>query len=122
RLLISGLLTVAIIGGFYFLLYNPLTARRAQLNTTLQQRVIRLNEMKQIAAQREALGQGFAARQPSIGASEAKAAPGGRRGRGRPAAPLGRDSSRRERRRPRRRRRTASSGWNSGLRGRTIRC
>jgi len=75
RLLISVLLTVAIIGGFYFLLYNPLTARRAQLNTTLQQRVIRLNEMKQIAAQREALEQEFAARQQRIEAIEAKLPP-----------------------------------------------
>lgn len=72
RLLVSGLLTVAIIAGFYFFAYSPLTARRAQLTTTLQQREARLNEMKQIVAQREALEQEFAARQQRIEAIEAK--------------------------------------------------
>ncbi|MDQ7849222.1 MAG: type 4a pilus biogenesis protein PilO [Armatimonadota bacterium] len=75
RLLLSVLVTIAIIAVFYFLAYTPLMARRAQLSATLQQRQARLAEMQQVAAQRQALEQEYAARQQRIAAIEAKLPP-----------------------------------------------
>ncbi len=75
RLLVSVLLTLAIIAGFWFFFYNPLVARRTALNTTLDQREARLKVMQDIAAQRGALEKDFATRQQRIEAIEAKLPP-----------------------------------------------
>jgi len=75
RLLLSVLITIAIVAVFYFLAYTPLVARRAQLSATLQQRETRLAQMQQVAAQRQALEQEYAARQQRIQAIEAKLPP-----------------------------------------------
>ncbi len=75
RLLLSVLVTLAILAAFYFLAYTPLAARRAQLSAVLQQRQGRLAEMQQVAAQRQALEQEYAARQQRIQAIEAKLPP-----------------------------------------------
>jgi Tfp pilus assembly protein PilO len=75
RLLLSIMVTIAIVALFYFFAYTPLTRERARLDGVLRQRQARLEEMKQIAAQREALEQDFQARQQRIEAIEAKLPP-----------------------------------------------
>ncbi len=75
RLLLSVMLTIAMIAIFYFFVYSPNTARRSQLEGVLQQRETRLNEDRAIAEQRAVLEQEFTARQQRIEAIEAKLPP-----------------------------------------------
>jgi len=72
RLLISLVLSVALIAVFYFFVYSPKTAERAQLQRQLDERVTELRRMEDLAAQRVQLEQEFAARQQRIQAIEAK--------------------------------------------------
>jgi len=72
RLLISLVLSVALIAVFYFFVYSPKTAERAQLQRQLDERVTELRRMEDLAAQRVQLEQEFAARQLRIQAIEAK--------------------------------------------------
>ncbi|MGH2454613.1 MAG: type 4a pilus biogenesis protein PilO [bacterium] len=72
RLLISLLVAAAMIGVFYFFVYSPKTAERAQLQRQLDERLTELRRMEDLAAQRVQLEQEFAARQQRIQAIEAK--------------------------------------------------
>jgi Tfp pilus assembly protein PilO len=72
RLLISLLVTVAVIAGFYFFFYVPLTAQRDARAAHLRTRQVELKRLEDLVAQREQLEQDYAARQQRIQAIEAK--------------------------------------------------
>jgi len=75
RLLISLLVSVALIAGFYFFFYGPLTVKRDARQAHLQTRQAEQARLEQLVAEREQLEQEYAARQQRIQAIEAKLPP-----------------------------------------------
>lgn len=75
RLLISLLVSVALIAGFYFFFYGPLTAKRDARQAHLQTRLAEQARLEQLVAERQQLEQEYAARQQRIQAIEAKLPP-----------------------------------------------
>ncbi|MGH2625929.1 MAG: type 4a pilus biogenesis protein PilO [Anaerolineales bacterium] len=72
RILISLLVTAAIIAGFYFFFYSPLAVKRDAREAHLRTRQAELQRLQDLVAQREQLEQEYAERQQRIQAIEAK--------------------------------------------------
>ncbi|MBI3975001.1 MAG: type 4a pilus biogenesis protein PilO [Armatimonadetes bacterium] len=72
RMLISLVLVAAMVGVFYLFVYTPKTTQLKDLQARLDQRLARLRQMEELAAQREALEREFETRQQRIQAIEAK--------------------------------------------------
>jgi Tfp pilus assembly protein PilO len=75
RFLIVVALTLAMVGGFWFLVRGPLIEERQRLSRELDQKRAKLEEYRQLAAQRERLEREYRALQDRIQAIEAKLPP-----------------------------------------------
>lgn len=72
RVLLSAIVSIALVAVFWFFVRAPLTAEQTTLQAALEQKKARLAEMQEIAVQRETLEREYAARQGRIQAIEAK--------------------------------------------------